>query len=197
MISMQNRKVDLVGPTLSEADVLGFERQYQIKLPDDYRQFMLTYNGGFITGTQWPNSEQGIVQVTWRQSSRAKMKPDAVFAGSMPKLKGDESDFDSVSYDIAALSRIPEPGTLPKGLIPIGRDPGGLFFLLMTVGPERSSVFLWDRTYIPHIKTDDLGLIAENFADFVQALQPEPQDWDQWYATNGGMTDPRDAGANS
>jgi hypothetical protein len=34
------------GPPVTEEDILGFEKRFGYPLPKDYREFLLTYNGG-------------------------------------------------------------------------------------------------------------------------------------------------------
>lgn len=48
------------GPAITDADIDRFERQYELRLPADYRASLLNYNGGVVTEGQWETSD-GLV----------------------------------------------------------------------------------------------------------------------------------------
>src|SRR5262245_15198184 len=116
------------GPQLKESDLKTFEKEIGSTFPDDYRNFLLTYNGGepkpyFFKVQGWQ----------YQQSLVNQLK------GIIPNGK---------SVDLVEDNSIME-GRLPKGFVSIGDDPGGNKLLISTAGSTRGKIYFFDHENEP------------------------------------------------
>lgn len=118
-----------------------FEREHILRLPEDYRQFLLEYNGGI------PGPEDTID-----------------FEGGSSDLQClyGISDGDNVASLERNLEDIKEWG-IDEGL-PIGHDFFGNFFLLSVQSGREGQVFFWDHDL------GDMLLVAASFTEFTEKL---------------------------
>src|SRR4051812_40221582 len=91
-------------PQLSDKDLVEVEQQLRISLPLDYREFLLTHNGG----RPEPN------EFTMRENTR-----DA--EGILEWLYGIHDDETYNLVDVASMLK----DRMPPEMLPIGLDPGG------------------------------------------------------------------------
>lgn len=134
------------------------EQALGVQLPDDYRRFMLQYNGGCPEpsgfdirweGTQTPAPD-------WRTSSLSEL------------YSVTEGEDDSLEY----MNRVTFAGRIPKDTLAIGSDAGGNVLLLALGGPFAGKVLFWCKDYeveegdVPGY--DNVGVIADSFGDLVQ-----------------------------
>lgn len=175
---LEGMKADGVGRSLTPSDISGFETKYDLVLPTEYQEFLLQYNGGLITGKDWANQDQGVVRVRWSPASKARRRIAGAFAGDLLKLSGSATDVSTVETELQRLREAARSRFLKEAVLPIGRDPGGLLFVIVLSGNQQGAVRLWDRTDEDDLNVDDLGVIAPSFAEFVAALEPEPEDWE-------------------
>jgi hypothetical protein len=132
-------------PATSDAAVAEFEQEIGIQLPEDYRRFLLTYNGGEpVDGEfQVPGWGFSVVHVFY----------------------GLGTGFDAYNLD---WSRVRFEEVFPDSITPIARDPGGCLVCLGVQGRPRGKVYFWDRGQ----ELDELVLLAPSFDSFVAALKP-------------------------
>ena len=108
---------------VSAANLNSFEVRAGMVLPDDYKTFLLSSNGGKVSPNEIDVPGQEAVLVDLLYGICEKRKP------------GD------LEYEIARLS-----DTLTKAFLPIGHDPGGNSFLLGLEGTQSGRVYYWDSS---------------------------------------------------
>ncbi len=140
-------------PPLSEEDVSQFERELGIDLPDDYRQFLLTHNGGRPEPEVFPvEGDPDASMVDW-------------FLGIQEGAYEDLRNHLKVFRD-----------RVPPELLPIARDPGDNLIYIAVLGPNRGRVNFWDHEEeVEEGETPDyrnVSLVAHSFEDFLHSLTP-------------------------
>lgn len=150
---MSVKILDFKGPIIDEGIVSAFEKKLGMSLPDDYRKFLKTYNGGYPEpdAFHFLNSEDG--------SSIDRFLSLSV-----------EKNHDLLKYYEQYKNRI------PNGFLPIAHDPGGNLILIQ-IDKESASVYFWD-----HEQEADEGetpsmsnmyIISDCFLSFLDSLYTE------------------------
>jgi hypothetical protein len=137
-------------PTTSESEVSEFEKRRGIKLPPDYRQFLLDYNGGTPL-------KQAVVIPDCHQEAIVDH-----FLG----LKRNDEDIDTWLDEL--------DGDMPSEFIPIGFDPGGNALLLdLTDGV----VYYWDssRSFKESSAEDNTYWVANSFNELIVGLKEDKE----------------------
>lgn len=141
------------GPPISEADVSAVERRLGIVFPAEYRDFLLTHNGGEVEPLRfsfvYDDGEPGDAEVTSFQSIGVE--------DGLNDLEG------TVFFQRDELD-------LPNHLIPIAFcDEDEI--LLAVAGDDAGKVYLW---YIIESGFDGSHFqrVADSFQQFLKALQP-------------------------
>ena len=132
-------------PATSELAIAEFERSIGAQLPDDYRRFLLTCNGGEPVDGEFAVNGWGSTVVH-------------VFYGLNTGYKAYNIDWSKSVFD----------DVLPESIVPIACDPGGYLVCLGVKGVAQGKVYFWDRGE----KLDELILLAPSFEDFVDGLKP-------------------------
>jgi len=127
----------------TEVDVSHFEMSIAARLPDDYRDFLLRYNGGYPQ----PNGFRDGNEVL------------SCFFGLWQKHA-------DLNYELLA-----HRGVIPAGMIPIASDPFGNSVLLEVARPHRGRVWFWDHEQSGE-PDKAVSLLAETFTEFVASLVP-------------------------
>jgi hypothetical protein len=139
------------GPAINPDDLNAFETRHGLKLPADYRTYLLEVNGGRSLLTELPVPD-------W--PGRAASGFD--FLALLP---GDNSlDFWVNFYE----------GELPEGgFLAIANDAGGNFVLLGTEKPHVGEVYYWDSSpdWDLDEETGTMFLVAESFTEFLSKLR--------------------------
>jgi len=135
-----------------------FEQTHGFKLPDDYRSFLLEFNGGYpipeiIDFIQYGKSQSDIVNYLC-----------GIHNGEY---------WASLEWHINILKN-----RVPSGFIPIGDDPGGNAYLLGVVDEHFGKVYFWDHENEAEIfdKEPDfknMSFIANSFTEFINKLYTE------------------------
>lgn len=139
------------GPRVEDSDVEAFERRLGQALPDGYRNFLLTTNGGEPEPNFIPHPDGNVGSLRWFLSLR----------------RGDE-------YDIEANLTHGVP--LPSGLLAIAEDDFGNPYCLDLL---EGGVYYWDRELegyeqdINHPSMNPALLLAPTFEEFMLRLTPE------------------------
>lgn len=124
----------LYGAGLSDTEIASLEDYFDIKLPVDYKKFLLDYNGLLIKYPDYCNIEyHGVDDSVAVNALFGYMIENKIF-----DLKGQNDNFLDEIFFI-------------KNSIIIGVDPGDNFYVLVVCG-EFSGVYYWDRT---HLHSDD------------------------------------------
>jgi SMI1 / KNR4 family (SUKH-1) len=134
----------------NETAVQRFEALLGHRLPADYREFLLAYGLTAGRGTKFtpPDDPEEASSVD-------------VFYGLTP----------GHSYDLD-VNRSTFADRLPSHLLPIASGSGGQFLLAVS-GRNTGAVYWWFTESGPVDSDDDLELISDNFAQFMEALVSE------------------------
>ncbi len=141
-------------PLVAENEIDQAATRLGIKLPADYRSFLLNQNGGKPS----PNEFQ-------MQISSPNNK------GILTRLFGICKDD---RYDLESVAKRYQ-GRVPKYLLAIGQDPGGNLICLAVSGVNANKIFFWEHEEEAEEgeppTEKNLTLIANNFASFVAQLR--------------------------
>jgi hypothetical protein len=136
---------------LIPSDLAEFESEVGAKLPDDYRAFLLKFNGGYFEDKvrypylePCPYGEFGIIEC---------------FHGLNTGY-----DYADIRDDIKVL----EDWNVPRNLLPIGDDIFGDPICLSITGVNRGRVFFWHR------EDEARVLIGNTFSQFLENIEPDP-----------------------
>ncbi|MDR2492214.1 MAG: SMI1/KNR4 family protein [Coriobacteriales bacterium] len=145
------------GDKLLEKDIAEFEEQFGIKLPSDYKAFMLENNGGTPEG-EWA--------FDFFEDSR-EGESDSVIR-SFNKLYANKTmELDDLK---ACYSMLLESDEIPDTLMPIAEDPYGNIILLVVRGEHYGSVLFGNHELeepeTGHIVT---SFIAGSFSEFIDS----------------------------
>ncbi|MDB6119605.1 MAG: hypothetical protein JWO08_3386 [Verrucomicrobiaceae bacterium] len=135
----------LNGPPLSEEEVAAFEQRHKVTLPEDYRNFMLAWNGGM------PNPELfgfGVAVTEFWSISKER--------GNLDQM------CESLDW----------PEAHAEGTPVIGRDVCGSEFLLATRGDKCGTVYFLDREETLRPSTGHVE-IAPSFSHLMSHLVSE------------------------
>jgi hypothetical protein len=139
------------GPDLSEEELAAFEMDKNVQLPEDYRNFMLRYNGGqpVPKSFNFPESESG--------SSVGVFYP----------IKKDGTN--SLQFVMQQFE-----GRVPEELLPVAGDMFGNQICLGLEGENRGKVFFWDHEMEPLEGGEpdyaNIRLLASTFDEFLDSL---------------------------
>jgi hypothetical protein len=140
-------------PPPSYEDIDRTEEVLRATLPDDYRGFLMSHNGGRpIVGTF------DFHTVTRRSNSTVidrffSVHPD---------------DDDSVSANFIFFA---DADRIPRHVAPIARDMAGNLVCLELAGPRFGSVLFWDHELEPsHAGDANLAFVSPSFTQFLSML---------------------------
>ncbi|BDR57651.1 SMI1/KNR4 family protein [Xylocopilactobacillus apicola] len=141
---------------ISEKDIENFEKKIGRILPKEYRDFLKEYNGGTL--------ESKNVFCFYDKNREKKDKSTLRLLGYLGKKN--RSDTDHLSYLYGMFSQ-----RMPKGYIPIGRDPGGNLIL---INLDSGKIYFWDHEFEPEedeLDTRNIYYINDGFNDFIECLE--------------------------
>jgi hypothetical protein len=137
---------------LSTGDIETLEARVGLKLPEEYKGFLLRYNGGRPRPNAFPiqglaKNPLGVIQV---------------FFGI-----DDPVESCNLDWNLKTLN-----GRLPPNLFPIACDDGGDIICLSLFGDDVGNVLFWDCYNEPDEPSyANVYRIAESFGSFIDALQ--------------------------
>ncbi|MBL9197828.1 SMI1/KNR4 family protein [Xanthomonas fragariae] len=140
----------------SEGDVLSFEEQVGLKLPDDYRSFLLRHNGG--------RPEKNVLTLNGERWALNELYGLGDAAGLVDSL--------------AACNDVLD-GRIPRGFVAIGDTPGGDQFLLASQDSDAHGVYIFDHENepetadIPWTEFPNLIFVADSFDQVLGMLSDE------------------------
>jgi hypothetical protein len=168
---------------MDEAEILRIEQELGVRLPEAYRQFLLTYGGCEFAGAS-PDNPFIVFRPLTPLHPRFKSGygPFDAFYGKERERRDKRRDLYSLRQCIHFYK-----GLMPETIIPIGDDGIAGQICLGIKGKERGKVYYWDRENAPLDEEDYLEeygrprppealfenvyLIAESFEDFLQRLE--------------------------
>jgi hypothetical protein len=136
---------------IQEEHLAELEQDLRIKLPTDYRQFLLAHNGGRPTPFVFDVNVDGLVIHI----------PIDRFLGIR---QGDLYSFSRVLEDYK--------GRLPSNLLPIACEALGLECISIN-GEDYGKIYFWDQSFeVTEGEPDysNVYLIAHNFSEFLDML---------------------------
>jgi hypothetical protein len=171
-MALEIRDANRYGP-LTEERLGQLETRLKGRLPEDYRTFLLRYNGGRPTLSRFTFAVEGEEQesiLEWLYAVHDQpyeepedWDPDS---GELPPY------FAQPLEEVWAELRSEKP---KAGVLPIGRDPGGNLVCLGYAGKRAGQVWLYDH------ETESFVPLAGNFSDFLNGLtRLPPGDWAAW-----------------
>jgi cell wall assembly regulator SMI1 len=143
--------------TLDENALVHFEKQHGIRLPADYRAFLLEHNGG----------EPNPNMIDFLESGRLQSDIVRFFYGihSGP-------EWARLDLSIEAFK-----GRMPDEFIPITADPFGNQFVLGVKAPYESKIYFWDHEREldedSHAIFENMSFVANSFSEFLNLLHDE------------------------
>jgi hypothetical protein len=148
-------KIEQTFPDIGPAQLDEFERDERLELPAEYREFLLTSNGG-------EPDDDNIVDVP-EFGEVAVNDFFGLQTGQEYDLRGERAMYE---------------GRVPPGTLPIADDPGGSLFLLALDGDAKGAVFYWDHEAEPREEGldwpdfENVYRIAGSFEEFLGRLRP-------------------------
>jgi len=140
------------GPEASESDITKFEAQLGFRLPLDYREFLLRYNGGDpVVGVVYGRDDDPDVPYQSGDAVRYFLK--------LPTAAGEVSDYEQ----LRPTAEI--PCELPRNILPIAEDSGGNLFVL-ELGKGAGRIRFWDHESSDE-PIDQHRILADSFGDFL------------------------------
>lgn len=155
-------------PKLTERRIRQIEEELGCPLPDDYRAFLRSHNGGdcvpghFHTTHNRRRYGHHIVTFLHIDKNGARPNEDALLH-SLSRVKH--------TYEVAYQ-------VLPKGWLPIGRDDTDNFVLLRLTGRSAGRIgFLYVGEEFPSPEQDNpVHKVAKSFDEFIALLSPTEDD---------------------
>lgn len=144
---------------LTEADIQQVEQEINVRFPDQYRQFILQYNGG-------------------RPIPNVFMIPDDRIPGQSSMLDWFYCIDLSDEYNHLLRNLDVFRDRMPSDCVPIGCDPGGNQICLIVSGAQTGKIYFWDHEEeadegeIPTYR--NMYLIAESIDDLLNNKLMEP-----------------------
>lgn len=131
-----------------------FEHKFEMTLPNDYRDFLLTYNGGY------PEPDGFWIQ---------GMDGNGSLVDRFLGIHGGEHD-NLLGYLEIYKERI------PPNFLPIAHDPGGNLICMSVEGEDKGKIYFWDHEEEADPDQGETAgyqnvyLIADSFTDFFENL---------------------------
>lgn len=154
MVTITDSEVPVVSSKLDSLEV-----KYAIKFPQEYRDFLLKYNGGR------PNpSKFHYLEVSGPYTDSRVDRFLAIYDG--------EYDNFEWMYTTLKIKQV----RMPSNLVPIASDPFGNQICISVSGNDTGAVYFWDhekeqdpRLGLPPT-SDNVFLVARSFNDFLSIL---------------------------
>ena len=143
------------GRALCDKDIDGIEAHIGIHLPEEYRAFLLRYNGGRPTPRAFPI--EGLANNPF---------------GVILDFFGIDDTVESCNLDwnVETMN-----GRLPANLLPIACDDGGDLICLSLFGEDADSVLFWDRHKEKGAPSyENVFKIASSFTEFIDGVRELP-----------------------
>jgi cell wall assembly regulator SMI1 len=139
---------------VTEAQVAKLEEEMGIRLPSEYRQFLLKHNGGY------PEPDGFVIHGRTEDEDGMVDRFLAIHDG----------EHDNLSRYLKWYK-----GRLPRNLFPVAHDPGGNLICISTSGADVGKVYFWDHDeeveegVVPDYR--NVYLLADDFVRFLNGLK--------------------------
>jgi hypothetical protein len=166
------RDANRYGP-LTEERLSQLEARLKGKLPEDYRQFLLRYNGGRPTLSRFTfevdgEEQERVLEWLFAVHDQPYEEPEDWDPGNgeLPPYFGQPLE---AAWD-ALRSEKPK-----AGMLPIGRDPGANLICLGYTGKRAGQIWYYDHDTVSFVR------LAGSFTEFLGSLTKlPPGDWVPW-----------------
>jgi hypothetical protein len=156
--------IDLKLPPASQDQLEAFETEIGIRLPEDYRQFLVNTNGGYVPG--------------WCEFEGATHKGES-WSAVVHHVGGFREEL-HFSLRFARSCCLSSESQFPRALLWIMDDPGGNGICIGLTGKYRGRVYLWIHDEQPDPEEWDGEVetarnvipLANSFTDFVAGIGP-------------------------
>jgi len=143
---------------LSQQDMESFEAKNNVELTNNYKTFLLKWNGG--------TPDPGVFVIPeWEGTT---------VMNYFYSIGDTDNDFE-VYLDIYDLR-------LPAGFIPVGNDGAGNAILLSISGRHYDQIYFWDHENEPDLEEPDMSnmyFLADNIWGFLDNLYEDESDDDE------------------
>jgi hypothetical protein len=148
--SLLIKRIRECGPPLSEEDVQAFEREIGARLPEDYRWFLKTYNGGCYY-------DEMFIEFP---TPRGPVGDSIGFIGFYSVNASEFHEASSIRFEIQI-----HQDRIPSRMIPIG---GSCEDLLLLDLIESGRIYLWERDLELAVEhpNDNKYFLANSFTEF-------------------------------
>lgn len=133
-------------PKISLQDIKQFEQEYDVKLPKQYVDFLLKYNGGYPQESTFKISDVEGESIVNKFYGIGDMK------GNLGKV-----------FEVLE-------GEIPDGFVSIANDSGGNEILLGVNKKYQGKVYFWIHDLEPEYEMGNMFILAENFVEFFNNL---------------------------
>lgn len=144
-------RVQRGGPPITEERLQRFEEKIGARLSDDYRGFLLEFNGGTPIGP-------AVFAVPGRRRN---------YTDVLQYLEAIDHENSSLNLE-NALSQL--AGRIPDDAIPIAFCSCGDTVLLSVRGSRRGQVLMWNHEGEGDPDVNNVYVVAESFTEFVDGL---------------------------
>jgi len=151
-------QIETYNHPIKEEDIQIFERANNIVLPNDYKKFLIKYNGGEPVYSLFKlNRELGTIVVNTLYGLNTQEK------------------YDDIAEQIQTYSN-----RISNQFIPIGDDPGGNQIVLGISGDFKGKVYFWDHNtelenneFIENKLPENMYKLADSFDEFMNKLEED------------------------
>lgn len=133
-------------PRISLQDIQQFELEYDVRLPKQYVEFLLEYNGGLPQESGFRISDGGGESLVNKFYGIGDMKSN-----------------------LGKVFEVLE-GEISEGFISFANDPAGNEILLGVSGEFQGKVYYWIHDIEPKEEMDNMFILADSFAKFFDNL---------------------------
>jgi cell wall assembly regulator SMI1 len=141
-------------PQLNENQINDLEKKFNICLPNEYRNFLLKYNGGIPRPSVFNFKDNG-----GQETNSLVHYFYAIY---------NESNYDNLEQNYILYIK---EKRIPLNILPIADDPFGNMICISLSGNDCGNVYFWNHEEeVENESYDNLSLIANNFNEFLDNL---------------------------
>ena len=148
-----------LGPKVTLQDISEIEQMIQSPLPEQYRDYLLHFNGGRLSKIKGEKIDYPCSKVYW--SKEIETDAEYVILRDFFCTVCPECTAGTLRYNFETWKE-----HLPEYTLPFGRGPGTGYFLIGYGAENRGKIYYW--CYYQRI----CGFIADSFVELIQGIFP-------------------------